>query len=85
VSPNVLKYGTETMLDDRTLDDLRRDLRMRVEVGGTHLGELVADHPRGRRRDGAPALPAVRLLDPRGQGDLRAALTPGAKVYRLAL
>jgi putative radical SAM enzyme (TIGR03279 family) len=41
VSPNVLKYGTETMLDDRTLDDLRKGLRMRVEVGGTTLAELA--------------------------------------------
>ena len=40
VSPNVLKYGTETMLDERTLDDLRRDLNMAVEVGGTNLAEL---------------------------------------------
>ena len=40
VSPNVLKYGTETMLDERTLDDLRLELRMKVEVGGTNLGEL---------------------------------------------
>jgi NifB/MoaA-like Fe-S oxidoreductase len=38
----MLKYGTETMLDDRTLDDLRRELRMRVEVGGTNLAELFA-------------------------------------------
>ena len=42
VSPNVLKYGTERMLDDRTLDDLRRDLAMDVEVGGTDLAELAA-------------------------------------------
>ena len=42
VSPNVLKYGTERMLDDRTLDDLRRDLAMRVEVGGTDLAGLAA-------------------------------------------
>jgi NifB/MoaA-like Fe-S oxidoreductase len=41
VSPNVLKYGTETLLDDRTLDDLRRELRMPVEVGGTTLAELA--------------------------------------------
>ena len=41
VSPNVLKYGTETMLDERTLDDLRLELRMKVEVGGTNLAELV--------------------------------------------
>lgn len=40
VSPNVLRYGTETLLDDVTLNDLRRALRMRVEVGGTTLGEL---------------------------------------------
>lgn len=41
VSPNVLKYGTETMLDDRTLDDLRSALGMAVEAGGTDLRELV--------------------------------------------
>ena len=41
VSPNVLKYGTETLLDDRTLDDLRLELDMAVEVGGTNLAELV--------------------------------------------
>lgn len=42
VSPSMLKYGTETLLDDRTLDDLRQALRMRVEVGGTNLAELCA-------------------------------------------
>jgi putative radical SAM enzyme (TIGR03279 family) len=42
VSPSMLKYGTETLLDDRTLDDLRRELRMEVEVGGTNLAELFA-------------------------------------------
>lgn len=41
VSPNILKYGTETMLDERTLDDLRHDLQMQVEVGGTNLAELT--------------------------------------------
>ena len=41
VSPNVLKYGTETMLDERTLDDLRAGLKMQVEVGGTNLAELA--------------------------------------------
>lgn len=40
VSPNVLKYGTETLLDDRTLDDLRRELKMDVAVGGSTLGAL---------------------------------------------
>lgn len=42
VSPSMVKYGTETLLDDRTLDDLRRELGMRVEVGGADLGELYA-------------------------------------------
>ena len=41
VSPNVLKYGTELLLDDRTMDDLRSELRMDVEVGGSSLGELA--------------------------------------------
>jgi putative radical SAM enzyme (TIGR03279 family) len=41
VSPSMLKYGTETLLDDRTLDDLRRELGMRVEVGGQDLEELA--------------------------------------------
>jgi putative radical SAM enzyme (TIGR03279 family) len=41
VSPNVLKYGTERLLDDRTLDDLRSALNMAVEVGGTNLAELA--------------------------------------------
>ncbi|HEX7004503.1 MAG TPA: DUF512 domain-containing protein [Trueperaceae bacterium] len=41
VSPNVLKYGTELLLDDRTLGDLRSELRMDVEVGGSSLGELA--------------------------------------------
>ena len=41
VSPNVLKYGTERLLDDRTLDDLRSELGMAVEVGGTNLEELA--------------------------------------------
>ena len=40
VSPNVLKFGTETLLDDRTLDDLRSELGMAVEVGGSSLSEL---------------------------------------------
>ena len=42
VSPNVLRYGTETLLDDVTLDDLRRALRMRVEVGAV-AGERWSD------------------------------------------
>jgi putative radical SAM enzyme (TIGR03279 family) len=42
LSPSMLKYGTETLLDDRTLDDLRGELGMRVEVGGRNLPELIA-------------------------------------------
>ncbi len=41
VSPNILKYGTETLLDNTTLDDLRRILKMDVRVGGTNLKELA--------------------------------------------
>lgn len=40
VSPNVLKYGTETLLDERTLGDLRRELKMEVMVGGSTLRAL---------------------------------------------
>lgn len=54
LSPSMLKYGTETLLDDRTLDDLRRDLGMRVEVGGSHLGELGATILGGQRAAAAP-------------------------------
>lgn len=41
LSPSMLKYGTETLLDDRTLDDLRSELRMAVAVGGQDLHELA--------------------------------------------
>jgi putative radical SAM enzyme (TIGR03279 family) len=41
VSPNVLKFGTEKLLDERTMDDLREGLNMQVEVGGTNLAELA--------------------------------------------
>jgi putative radical SAM enzyme (TIGR03279 family) len=41
VSPNVLKFGTEKLLDERTMDDLREGLKMQVEVGGTNLAELA--------------------------------------------
>jgi putative radical SAM enzyme (TIGR03279 family) len=47
LSPNMLKYGTQTMLDDRTLADLERELRMPVAVGGTDLGELYGSVLRG--------------------------------------
>ena len=54
VSPSVLKYGSETLLDDRTLGDLRRELRMRVEVGGTNLAELVTSILEGHGRAALP-------------------------------
>lgn len=41
LSPNMLKYGTETLLDDLTLDDLRGRLGMAVEVGGNDLAALA--------------------------------------------
>jgi len=41
VSPNILKYGTETLLDNTTLDDLRQELNMDIRVGGTNLRELA--------------------------------------------
>jgi NifB/MoaA-like Fe-S oxidoreductase len=54
VSPNVLKYGTELLLDDRTLDDLRRELRMEVEVGGSSVGELASSILSGAGAHGGP-------------------------------
>lgn len=42
LSPNMFKYGTETMLDDRTLSDLRSELSMQVVVGGTDIAQLHA-------------------------------------------
>jgi putative radical SAM enzyme (TIGR03279 family) len=54
VSPSVLKYGTETLLDERTLDDLRAELGMRVEVGGTNLAELTASILAGTGRAALP-------------------------------
>ncbi|MDZ7703866.1 MAG: DUF512 domain-containing protein [Trueperaceae bacterium] len=41
LSPNVLKFGTDELLDGRTMDDLRSELQMSVEIGGTTLGELA--------------------------------------------
>ena len=40
LSPNMFKYGTETMLDDRTLTDLRDELKMDVAIGGTDIAQL---------------------------------------------
>jgi putative radical SAM enzyme (TIGR03279 family) len=42
ISPSMLKYGTETFLDDRTLGEVAEALRMPVAVGGRDLHELVA-------------------------------------------
>ena len=39
--PMCLKYGTEMLLDERTLSDLRCNLKMIVEVGGTNLAQLA--------------------------------------------
>ncbi len=41
VSPSTLRYGTETMLDELTLTDLRTKLRMDVRAGGRNLNELI--------------------------------------------
>ncbi len=41
LSPNMLKYGTETFLDDTTLGELRERLGMAVDVGGSTLGRLA--------------------------------------------
>lgn len=54
LSPNVLKFGSEVLLDDITLADLRRELRMAVEVGGTNLGELISAILRGQSEGRGP-------------------------------
>ena len=41
VSPSTLRYGTETMLDEVTLSELRAHLKMDVRSGGKSLAELV--------------------------------------------
>ena len=41
VSPSTLRYGTELMLDDVSLTDLRQQLKMDVRSGGKNLGELA--------------------------------------------
>ncbi len=42
VSPSTLRYGTELMLDEISLSDLRLQLKMDVRVGGKTLSELIA-------------------------------------------
>jgi putative radical SAM enzyme (TIGR03279 family) len=54
VSPSTLKYGTETMLDETTLDDLRSDLRMDVRAGGTTIAQLTQAILEGARVDAVP-------------------------------
>jgi putative radical SAM enzyme (TIGR03279 family) len=41
VSPSTLRYGTETMLDEITLSELRAQLKMDVRAGGKTLAELA--------------------------------------------
>jgi putative radical SAM enzyme (TIGR03279 family) len=41
VSPSTLRYGTELMLDDVSLTDLRQQLKMDVRSGGKNLAELA--------------------------------------------
>lgn len=41
VPPTTLRYGTELMLDDVSLTELRQELRMDVRAGGSTLGELA--------------------------------------------
>jgi NifB/MoaA-like Fe-S oxidoreductase len=41
VSPSTLRYGTETMLDEVTLPELRDRLKMDVRSGGTSLAQLA--------------------------------------------
>ena len=41
VSPSTLRYGTELMLDEISLSDLRSQLKMDVRAGGKNLAELI--------------------------------------------
>ncbi|WP_293909938.1 DUF512 domain-containing protein [Deinococcus sp.] len=41
VPPTTLRYGTELMIDNTSLDDLRTALKMDVRPGGSTLGELA--------------------------------------------
>jgi putative radical SAM enzyme (TIGR03279 family) len=41
VSPSTLRYGTETMLDEITLADLRQQLQMEVRAGGNSLAQML--------------------------------------------
>lgn len=41
IPPTTLRYGTELMLDDWSLTELRHDLKMDIRAGGSTLGELA--------------------------------------------
>ena len=41
VPPTTLRYGTELMLDDVSLSELRNEFKMDVRAGGATLGELA--------------------------------------------
>lgn len=56
LSPNMFKYGTETMLDDRTRGQLEDELGMRVAVGGTTLGELGTSILTGMTAEHLPSI-----------------------------
>lgn len=55
LSPNMFKYGTESMLDDRTRGEVQDELGMRVAVGGTNLAELVGTILSGETHDHLPS------------------------------
>ncbi|MDT3682290.1 MAG: DUF512 domain-containing protein [Truepera sp.] len=56
LSPNMFKYGTETMLDDRTRSEVQDELGMRVAIGGTNLAELVETILTGEVHDHLPSI-----------------------------
>lgn len=54
VSPSTLRYGTELMLDEVSLSDLRSQLKMDVRSGGKNLPELIAVILESARVSSAP-------------------------------
>lgn len=56
VSPNMFKYGTEVMLDDRTRSQVEAELGMRVAVGGTNVAELIDTIVTGEVHDHLPSI-----------------------------
>ncbi len=55
ISPNMLKYGTETLLDDTTLSELQERLGVPVRTGGTTLGRLARAVLQGSAEHDLPA------------------------------